>query len=783
MIDVTTAPPADEEVSYVGLWLDDLQAGESYMDDRWAPFVRCVLSWVGQEPEWRRHPRPLFGGTSFNHAPSRRKFGRVNVEGIFVEVPQPLAARVVEALQTSLPAMRGLLEIEQLDARGLMPHSLETNAWLVGDVCVHLVYAEVSGLHDDVGLRIAYPQGKEADRVRYSSRSDVEAILTEIVARGVNEPKRNTVERSGAPVPTDILVVRTEQDLWDGQPVVAASLALFDLEQAPSDFEEHLIAVVSRRLAQKAYKSELVLWSWIGETAHSRKTYYAALTTHGQRRVHDLAPLVKDIEPLFLEVGEGRLRADARPLLRWRPNEGLTRFWTATPPPDTTLTTGKHTVPLRHRLVHVVRRAAGEVLDFRVDTLALLHFRNQDSFECRFAPRFNVIIGDNARGKTTLLDAMAALLRVVENPEDRGESLRDDDVTEHLFVHDTVFPERQYPAKISATIHLEGREARLEALTRDAQGVSRSGELSAWMRRLNESVRRGVPVDLPLVVYYGIGRAHQPTEHAALDVTAPRSRLSGYAGALDGRLDPLPFQRWFKTMELAALQEQRTIVLLEVIREAVRQCIEGCETVQHMVSRDEIVLRFADGRVEPFRRLSDGYRLTLAMVADIAWRCVTLNPHLGPAATRETSGVVLIDELDLNLHPRWQRSIVGDLRRAFPRLQFIVTTHSPFIVQNMKADEVQNLDQDPDVKMDYQASSIEDIAEEAMGIEGVQRSQRFQDMERAAEEYYRLLETKPADDEEARRLKARLDELMLPYADNPAYVAFLRVRRVAKGLA
>jgi predicted ATP-binding protein involved in virulence len=233
-------------------------------------------------------------------------------------------------------------------------------------------------------------------------------------------------------------------------------------------------------------------------------------------------------------------------------------------------------------------------------------------------------------------------------------------------------------------------------------------------------------------------------------------------------------------MELVALQEQRDIPLLEVVREAARRCIEGCESVRHIVSRDEVMLRFRDGRMVPFRQLSDGYRLTLAMVADIAWRSVTLNPHLGPAATEETSGVVLIDELDLHLHPRWQRRIVGDLRRAFPRLQFIATTHSPFIVQSMRSDEVLNLDRD--AEMDYQASSIEDIAEDAMGLEGVQRSRRFQEMERAAAEYYQLLERKPADDKEAQELKAALDKLMLPFADNPAYVAFLRSRRAAKGL-
>jgi predicted ATP-binding protein involved in virulence len=235
-------------------------------------------------------------------------------------------------------------------------------------------------------------------------------------------------------------------------------------------------------------------------------------------------------------------------------------------------------------------------------------------------------------------------------------------------------------------------------------------------------------------------------------------------------------------MELVALQEGRSPVLLEVVREAVQRCIEGCETVQYLVARDEVILRLRDGRVMPFRQLSDGYRLTLAMVADIAFRCVVLNPHLGPAATQETSGVVLVDELDLHLHPRWQRNIAEDLRRAFPKLQFIVTTHSPFIVQSMKIGEVLSLD-GADARMDYQASSIEDITEEAMGVEGVQRGRRFQEMERIAAEYYQLLDTNPVDDVEVQRLKARLDAIMLPFADNPAYVAFLRVHRVAKGFS
>jgi predicted ATP-binding protein involved in virulence len=771
--------PGDEEIIYVGAWFDDLGPEEFYHRDRWEPFVRCVLFWVGQEKDWRRHPRRLFGGTSFRHGMWSARFRRPHVEGIFVEVPRSLAARVDMGLQTSL-SVRGLLQVETLNVQEFRTHFLAESAWLIGDILVPLDGStEGSGGHEDSGFRVAYPREDEVGVLTLTSLLDAEEMLSTIVARGVHEPSGFTVARSGNPVLIEPVVIRTMHDMWHAQQAIPAYLALFDLEQTPFDFENRLVDVVSRQLVKKAYKTEVILWSWTGTAVHHPRTYYAALTMAGHRDLGRGPALFKGVEPEAFEYGDDRLSGDARPLLRWRHVEGLTRFGTAPLPPDTTVTAGKYAALLRHRVAHVVR-AAGEAQELRVETLELHHIRNHEAFSHRFAPRFNVIIGDNARGKTTLLDALAAVLFGVVSPKDRGERLREDDVMERHVVHDdTVSVELQYPAKITALIHLRGRTAARATLTRDEQGASRLGDISGWMERLTEQVRKGVPVDLPLVVYYGVARAHQPTTHQSLEVTSPTSRLTGYAGALDGRLDPLPFQRWFKTMELAALQERRSIVLLEVVREAVRRCIEGCETLQHVVARDEIMMRLRDGRLVPFRQLSDGYRLTLAMVADIAWRCVTLNPHLGPAATQETSGVVLVDELDLHLHPRWQRHIVEDLRRAFPRLQFIASTHSPFIVQSMKGEEVLSLDQE--VKMDYQAASIEDITEEAMGVEGVQRSQRFLEMERAAEAYYRLLETKPVNEEAAERLKAQLDELMLPFGDNPAYVAFVRSRRAAKG--
>ncbi|HJT32510.1 MAG TPA: AAA family ATPase, partial [Pirellulales bacterium] len=146
-------------------------------------------------------------------------------------------------------------------------------------------------------------------------------------------------------------------------------------------------------------------------------------------------------------------------------------------------------------------------------------------------------------------------------------------------------------------------------------------------------------------------------------------------------------------------------------------------------------------------------------------------------------GVVLIDEVDLHLHPKWQRRVVGDLMRVFPKVQFVGTTHSPFVIQALPpSDTVRLLNLDDPHADDFANKSVEDISEQVQGVELPQRSRRYLDMLKAAEEYYRVLREMPnASDEEKQRLSGRLDELSLPFSDDPAYQAFLHFQRTAAG--
>ena len=173
--------------------------------------------------------------------------------------------------------------------------------------------------------------------------------------------------------------------------------------------------------------------------------------------------------------------------------------------------------------------------------------------------------------------------------------------------------------------------------------------------------------------------------------------------------------------------------------------------------------------------MSDGFKAMINIVAEIAHRCIELNGFLGVDAVKKTPGIIMIDEVDLYLHPHWQQHILSDLQNAFPEMQFVVTTHSPFIVQSVKSQNVITLDgrigdSNPDMR------SIEDIAVTEMNMDTA-RFPRYELMVEKAERYYQLVKSGEEHTEEANKVKKELDEIEEQFSDDPAYVALLRAER------
>ena len=143
---------------------------------------------------------------------------------------------------------------------------------------------------------------------------------------------------------------------------------------------------------------------------------------------------------------------------------------------------------------------------------------------------------------------------------------------------------------------------------------------------------------------------------------------------------------WF-TETLYELQNSTQSPMLRAVSEAIKNNISNCEDLIFDVKMGDLIitLKKENGEIEkmPFHMLSDGVRSMLAMVMEIAFRCYLLNPHLNERAAKETSGIVLIDEIDLHLHPEWQKKVITDIQRTFPNIQFIVTTHAPLVIGSL----------------------------------------------------------------------------------------------------
>lgn len=430
--------------------------------------------------------------------------------------------------------------------------------------------------------------------------------------------------------------------------------------------------------------------------------------------------------------------------------------------------------------------------------LILRNFRKYEQARFNFHERFTVLIGNNGAGKTTVLDALAMALNTYfqgSKIATGGGTIKKDDARLLLIEKaGQIFREPQDEVYIEAYANIHEQMIGWRREIGDRGGKAKDlVQIGTEDRSLLKS---GDSPDLPLLLYYGAGRLWNV--HRNVDTDNPSSQLDAYRYSLDPHSDQKAFEKWFKKLAYSELQRRTIIPAMTAVKNSVLGCIPGASDFYHDTDEDQIMIKLDREGYVPFNYLSDGYRNMVAMVADIAHRASRLNPQYNESAARKTRGVVLIDELDLHLHPKWQRRVVMDLQATFPCIQFIATTHSPFIIQSLAPGNLIDLDQkmNPEVvatlpsgiaapgpSNEFSDRSIEDIVEEIMSIPVPQRSARYQQMFDVAKEYYRVLrQAEQADAEEKERLKNQLDELSAPFSDNIAYHAFLEMERLAAGL-
>lgn len=337
--------------------------------------------------------------------------------------------------------------------------------------------------------------------------------------------------------------------------------------------------------------------------------------------------------------------------------------------------------------------------------ISMKNFRGFESFHAKLHPELTVVVGNNGSGKSTLLDAISIAVGTFFSGLDgvTATSIGKEDVTYKCYDMGTVIDlQQQYPAVISALGTVDN-------------------QVIAWTRSLNSSSGRTTTVDarsiisiaeecqskirmgdktvlLPLISYYGTGRLWaQKKEKKSANQIAQFSRLSGYIDCLAAESNEKLMLKWFEKMTIQQAQRGKISPELAAVGNAVSHCFAGITgtadvTTQFNLDTHTLDILYTDEigskKRVPMKSLSDGYKNTIGMIADIAYRMAILNPQLLDDVLVKTPGIVLIDEVDLHLHPRWQQRIIRDLRSLFPSVQFIVTTHAPSVISSVRKENL-----------------------------------------------------------------------------------------------
>jgi predicted ATP-binding protein involved in virulence len=435
----------------------------------------------------------------------------------------------------------------------------------------------------------------------------------------------------------------------------------------------------------------------------------------------------------------------------------------------------------------------------RIDRLELRNFKKFAAFNLNLHRQFTLLIGENGAGKTSVLDALAVALGVwlVEPPDStlinsrrgiypseiRLESTRQGD--RELFSEAIGGVSIKARGQIEASDNLEWEHRIKPGKRRTANAGAR--DALAVIEATYDRARKQERVLLPTIAYYGAGRAwlshhERPKSRSAANGRA--RRWAAFYDCLNERIRIADLGDWFHREAIAAVNRGGQFRPgFEVVRRAVLRCVPGADRMWFDGDRSEIVLSI-EGQAQPFSNLSAGQRMMLALVADIAIKAVTQNNHLVPDdgppladgalpdVLSQTPGVVLIDELDVHLHPRWQRRVATDLRSTFPRIQFVCTSHSPQVIGEIGPEEIRMLDDAVFGRVPDQSYGLDSnaILEDVMGadsrtssgvnaIEAVEDALEEGDLDKAREKLDDLKQLQRGVTRDTARLEATINNL------------------------
>jgi predicted ATP-binding protein involved in virulence len=319
----------------------------------------------------------------------------------------------------------------------------------------------------------------------------------------------------------------------------------------------------------------------------------------------------------------------------------------------------------------------------KINSLQINAFRGIKQLNLAFSPQSTVLVGINGVGKTAILDCLAILLSHLIN------RITD---TETIPLSESNIYQDASETRNNITVSIERREASWTTISRkNGKSLSSILEPRESMDSIIESVYSNLAenplASIPLVVYYPVNRVVFDVD-ISLNITEKPDfhQFTALERALTRKnIEFQAFFEWFRNREDIENEQIRTEIgyrdrQLEAVREAIQSLMPGYTDLR--VRRLPLRMTLSKQKQELIiNQLSEGEKCLLALTGDLVRRLAIANPALPNPL--EGEAIVLIDEIDLHLHPQWQRAVIPRLEKTFPHCQFIVSTHSPQVISEV----------------------------------------------------------------------------------------------------
>lgn len=437
----------------------------------------------------------------------------------------------------------------------------------------------------------------------------------------------------------------------------------------------------------------------------------------------------------------------------------------------------------------------------RLNSLSIQNYRCFESASLDFESHLTVIVAENGQGKSSILDAIRIGMWPFINSFDLASSATFNGPQNSIATDDARLvksPSGEMKRQLPCSIELEGTWAAGEPLAkwkriRESEAYrsktlddERTGKLKKWAERLQTDIRdpESADITLPVLGYYGTGRLwaqkklteQRKGEKDDTENTDFYIRTFAYRNCMDPASSYKHFREWFKwawqshanmlAREKATDHERKIaqdrVRVVQGVIDAFLAETTGWNTLEFSVEdQNSLILNHDQAGKMIVDTMSDGIRSMLSMVGDIAYRCVKLNPHLGSKAALDSPGIVLIDEIDMHLHPRWQQLVLTQLKKAFPSIQFIVTTHSPQVLTTVPPQAIRGLktvNGNVVVRANYEFSEgaeAQIVLEEILGVSARPENLKIV---KTLNRYLQLITLDEGKGEEALAIRAQLDE-------------------------